>query len=235
MAPGGFHASAGVASFMLPTLTLFAALLLPTPAQPAPVDTTRQFRGYNNLSFAWGTLKLHNGKVLRAYLPTALMRGFEMLVPYYPQAPAPDKRPRPKLVAVPNVQWMRVGSQYWELMGHNRILDGSLALRRLTGPVELFMVQASAASIFSSLGPNPVLSSPADSPQSSPGAVPASWYLRRAAEAPVLVAQATFASQVAGFLSDDSELARRVAAGQPGYRYENLESIIEQYNQRAHR
>jgi hypothetical protein len=226
-----------VASLMLPALALFAALLLPlsTPAQAAPVDTIRQFRGYNNLSFAWGTLKLRNGKVVRAYLPTALMRGFEMLVPYYPQAPGPDKRPRPKLVAAPNVQWMRVGDQYWELMGHGRIIDGSLALRRLTGPVELFIVQASAAPIFSALGPNPVLSSPADASSSAPGEVPAIWYLRRAAGTPVLVAPASFASQVAGFLSDDPELARRVAAGQPGYHYENLESIIQQYNQRARR
>ncbi len=220
---------------MLPTLTLVAALLLPAPAQDASVDTTHQFRGYGNLPYAWGTLVQRNGKVLRAYLPTATRRGFEMVVPYYPQAPAPTgKPPRPKLVAAPNVRWMRVGSQYWELLGHTRAEDGSLALRRQAGPVELFAVQAAApAPIFTALDPNPVLSSPVGAAQ-LPN-LPTTWYLRRAAGTPVVVESGNFANQVAAFLHDNPELARRVAAEQPGYRYENLESIIQQYNQHARR
>ena len=34
-------------------------------------------------------------------------------------------------------------------------------------------------------------------------------------------------------LGSNPVLARRVATGQPGYRDEELESIIQQYNQRA--
>jgi hypothetical protein len=184
----------------------------------------------------WGTLALRNGKVLRAFLPTATLRGYGMVVPYYPQAPAPSgKPPRPKLVAAPNVRWMRAGSQYWEVLGHTRAEPGSLALRRQAGSVDLFMVKATAAPILTALGPNPVLSSPVGTPQQRVELPPDDWYLRRAAEPPVLVDIANFASQVAAFLHDAPELARKVAAGQPGYRYEDLENIIQQYNQRGRR
>lgn len=220
---------------MLPTFTLLAALLLSAPAQDAPVDTTRQFQGYGSMTYAWGTLVQRNGKMLRAYLPTTTVRGYEMVVPYYPQAPAPTgKASRPKLVAAPNVRWMRVGGQYWELLGRTRAEEGKLALRRQAGAVELFMARAAAPPILTALGPNPVMSSPVGTSQRVE-LPPDDWYLRRAAGPPVLVEPGSFASQVADFLRDAPELARRVAAGQPGYRYENLESIIQQYNQRARR
>lgn len=224
---------------MLPTLTLFAALLLstpPAPAQQAPEpDTTRQFRGFANITYAWGTLVLRKGKVVRAYLPTAPIRGLAMALPYYPQPPGPGKMPNPKLVAVPNVRSMRVGSQYWELLSSGKPEEGNLAKRLQTGTVDLFMAQLSPAPILTALGPNPVLSSPADASQPDMSNMPATWYLRRASGPPVVVAPSNFANQVAGFLHDDPDLARRVAAGQKGYRYEELENIIQEYNQRAKR
>ncbi|GAA4037455.1 hypothetical protein GCM10022409_23110 [Hymenobacter glaciei] len=222
---------------MLSIITLCVAFWAgPTaPTQTAPTDTTRQFRGFANLPFAWGTAVLRKGKVVRAYLPTATTRGLETMVPYYLQAPGPGKLPNPKLLTAANVQWMRVGGQYWEVLRNNRNDEGSLAQRRQAGTVDLFLVQASATLILTALEPNPVLSSPAGAtlPEMSPS--PASWYLRRAMGPPVLVAQATFATQVAAFLHDDPELARRVATSQLGYRYAELESIIQQYNRRAHR
>lgn len=222
---------------MLATLTLFAGLLsgplAPAPAQTAPPDTTRQFRGYANLPFAWGTMELRKGKRVRAYLPTASACGLEMVVPYYPEAPGPGKLPNPKLVAAPNVRWLRVGDQYWELLRNNKNDEGTLAQRLQTGPVELFRMQAVASPILTALGPNPVMSSPADANKPEWVAEPARWYLRRASGPSVLVAPSNFASQVASFLADDPELARRVATGQAGYRYEELERIIQQYNQRS--
>jgi hypothetical protein len=222
---------------MFAMLTLCAALLAgpTTPTQTAPTDTTRQFQGYANLPFAWGTVMMRKGKVIRAYLPTATTRGLEMIVPYYPQAPGPGKLPNPKLLTAANVLWMRVGGQYWELLRNNRNDAGNLAQRRQAGTIDLFLVQASATPILTALEPNPVLSSPVGSSRPELAASPASWYLRRAAGPPVLVAPANFATQVGAFLHDDPELARRVAAGQVGYRYEELESIIQQYNQHTHR
>lgn len=223
---------------MLSILTLYAALWAgpAAPTQTAPPDTTRQFRGFAELPFAWGTMLLRNGQVVRAYLPTATTRGLEGVVMYYSQAPgtATGKAARPKSVAAPNVQWLRVAGQYWEVLRSGKHDDGSLAQRREAGAVELFLVQASATLILTALGPNPVMSSPAGATLPQLGPAPASWYLRRAAGPPVLVAPTNFANQVAGFLHDDPELARRVATSQFGYRYEELESIIRQYNQRAH-
>ena len=220
------------ATLMLP---LWAALLggPAVPAQAAPLpDTTRQFKGFADLPFAWGTMLLRNGQVVRAYLPTATTRGLEGVVMYYPQVPGSGsgKAARPRSVAAPNVQWLRVGGQYWEVLRSGKHDDGSLAQRRQTGAVELFLVQASATLILTALGPNPVMSSPAGATLPQLGPSPASWYLRRPAGPPMLVVPTNFASQVSAFLHDDPELARRVAASQPGYRYDELESIIQQYN-----
>lgn len=222
---------------MLATLVLRAALLLP-PAAPvsAPADTTRQFKGYSNLPFAWGTMLLRKNKVVRAFLPLASLRGLEMVVPYYPEAPETGPLPKPKFVAAPNVQWIRIGTRYWETMGGSRQEPGLLAARVQAGAVDLFMATAPVVPVLTELGSNPVLSSPAGAslPEWAK-AGPASWYLRRSGSAPMLVAPANFASQVASFLHDDAELAQRVAAGQPGYRYADLESIVHQYNQRRRR
>lgn len=215
---------------MLAILALSAALL--RPAAPAPPDTTREFKGYANLPFAWGTMLLRKNKVVRAFLPLASLRGLEMVVPYYPEVPETGPLPKPKFVAAPTVQWMRIGARYWETMSGSRQEPGPLAARVQAGPVELFVAAAPATPILTALGSNPVLSSPADaSVPEWAKAGPISWYLRRPGSTPVLVASANFASQVAAFLQDDPALARRVAADQPGYRYPDLETIIRQYNQ----
>jgi hypothetical protein len=220
---------------MLSGFLLCAALLRgpAAPVQAAPPDTTRQFRGYANLTYAWGALELRKGKRLHAYLPTGSARGLWPAMPYYLQAPGPGPLPKPKLLAAPNVRWMRIGSQYWELLGNSRQEEGQLARRLQAGTVELFLAQAESVPILTALGSNPVLSSPADATLPDLAASPANWFLRRPGTAPVLVSPANFASQVAGFLNDDPELARHVAAGEAGYRYAELESIIQRYNQRA--
>jgi hypothetical protein len=157
---------------MLATLTLWAAMLggPAAPAQAAPLpDTTRQFKGFADLPFAWGTMLLRNGQVICAYLPTATTRGLEGVVMYYPQAPGAGsgKANRPKSVAAPNVQWLRVAGQCWEVLRSGKRDDGSLAQRRQTGAVELFLVQASNALIISALDPSPVMSWPAAWPSAS--------------------------------------------------------------------
>jgi hypothetical protein len=61
------------------------------------------------------------------------------------------------------------------------------------------------------------------------------WYLRCPPAAAVLIEPPRFASQVAAFLAKDPELARRVAAGAPGYGPADLEKLVRQYNQREQR
>ena len=230
---------------MLPLLTLCTALQLAPatlaapatrPMQAAPPDTTRKFRGYGNNLFAWGTLQLRKGPVVRAFLPVAPISGLESAVLYYLTPPEGGKLARGKIVSVGRVQTMRVDGQYWEVLRKSRLIDGELAARLQTGSIDLFLAAAPQAPLLSSLGANPVLSSPADA--SVPEWVRTgteNWYLRRPNGTPVLVTATDFASQVAGLLHDAPELARRVATAQPGYRFENLESIIRQYNQQAPR
>lgn len=219
---------------MLSTLLLCAALAA-VPAQAAPTDTTRQFRGYAELTYAWGTVEMRKGKRLRAYLPTSSARGLLMVIPYYPEAPGPGPLPKPKLLTAPNVRWMQIGAQYWEFLRNSKEDEGSLARRLQAGAVELFLAQAVSMPILTALGSNPVLSSPAGATMPEMVTSPASWFLRRPGTAPVLVSPANFAGQVAGFLRDDPELARRVAASEAGYRYGDLESIIQRYNQHSRR
>lgn len=117
---------------MLAILALSAALL--RPAAPAPPDTTREFKGYANLPFAWGTMLLRKNKVVRAFLPLASLRGLEMGVPYYPEVPETGPLPKPKFVAALTVQWLRIGARYWETMGGSRQEPGPLAARVQAGP-----------------------------------------------------------------------------------------------------
>lgn len=139
------------------------------------------------------------------------------------------------MVSVFNGQSMRVGSQYWEVLKGAHQAERRRAERRQSGSIDLFLVAAPVVPLRSALGPNPVMSSPADASQ--PEWIrngTESWYLRRASGTAVLIAPADFANQVARLLHDAPVLARRVATSQAGYRYENLESIIQQYNQVAH-
>ncbi len=228
---------------MLVYLILAASLLSPSPAQrnfgpgpgPGPgqqapaTDTVRLIPGLQGQQFGWGTAVLRNGQTLRAYLP-ATASGLDQLVYYYLAPPDAVPSRRPKLLAVSEVRWMRVRGQYSELLTPDKREPGRLAARRATGSIDLFMVQAAPVALVGFLGPTPVLSSPA-SGSISPGA--ATWYLRRPGGPPVLVRPESFASQLAEWLAPNAELARRVAAGQAGYRFEDLESIVRQFNQRG--
>lgn len=199
--------------------------------QTPPTDTTRLVRGFGGQQFAWGTAGLRNGKQLKAYLPVSAT-GVDMLVTYYLTAPDGSPSPKPKFLPVDEVQWLRIRGQYSALLKEKKREPGRIGARRVAGPVELYVVKAASAPTTSFLGPTPVLSAPATSTQTTePEAV--RWYLRRADGTLVLVTPENFARQVSTFLADDAELARRVAAGQPGHGPAELEALIRQYNERA--
>ncbi|RSK48066.1 hypothetical protein [Hymenobacter rigui] len=200
-------------------------LLLSGPAQ-AP-DTTGTAPGYGGHTYAWGTLVPKRGPVVRVCLPTT-DAGFEAVVPYYISLPASASL-KPKLIAAANVRWVRVGNHYSALMQPDPKELGELAALRVAGPVEVFRVKTVPLPVASFMGSAPVLSTPA----SGSVTVGARWYLRRADGTILRIDPEKFASQVAGFLAADKELAQRVATRQPGYGLAELETVVRQYNQRA--
>jgi hypothetical protein len=222
---------------MLPPLLLLLAgcrlapLTAPIGRPVALSDTSQVFVGVLNQRYAWGTAMLRSGKVLHAYLPAG-GAGTEGMVAYYlnPPAATPGRRARPQLLPVQEVQWLRVQGQYSELLKASPGDNVFLATRRAAGELELFVVQYVPPVVVNLLGSTPVLSSPA-SAKASQGTT--TWYLRRAPAAAVLIEPQRFASQVPAFLAKDPELARRVAAREPGYGPADLEKLVHQYNQRA--
>jgi hypothetical protein len=154
------------------------------------------------------------------------------VVPYYPEAPDSKPTVKPKFLGVYKVKWMRVREQYYELLNPDKPELARFAARRQAGAVDLFLAQMTVPPLVTSfLGATPVLGSPATS--ATGGTTTSSWYLRRAAVAPLLVTPENFAVQVAAFLADDKELAAKVAASTPGYQFDDLEALIRQYNLRA--
>ena len=210
---------------------LLLALALPLPQGPGG-DTTQTFAGVMNQQYAWGVVGLQNGQVLRGFLPTNA-NGSTGVIPYYQPRPDGSRPRKPKALTTAEVQWMRVQGQYSELLGKTKNDTGELAARRATGALELFVVKSRPPLIVNFMGPTPVAGLPTTS--AAPAfAGPVSWYLRYPGDAAaVRVEPAHFASQVPAFLQKDAALARRVAAGDEGYRFANLESIVQQYNQRV--
>ena len=206
---------------------LIATLLIALYAPALPPDTTGTAPGYGGHTYAWGTLVPRRGPAVRAYLPTT-DAGFEAIVPYYTSLPASVSL-KPKLIAAANVRWIRVGRQYTALMKPDPMQLGELAALRVAGPVEVYRVKTVPTPVASFMGSAPVLSAPAS------GSVTTGtrWYLRRADGSILRIDPDNFASQVAAFLAADKELAQRVATRQPGYGLAELETVVQQYNQRA--
>ena len=208
-----------------------AALASPSP-QPAPADTLRLAVGPDGTALAWGVVQLRGGARLRAYLPAGTA-GAEFSLFYYPALPAEGTPwPRPKRLSISKIQWMLVRGQYSEALPASRAqrTPDRLAARLVAGPVELFVVKSPPLRV-SFLSSAPVLSAPAATTpvELLPEAV--SYYLRRPGQPAVLLAAGEFASQASTFLADDPELARRIRAGQAGYRLAELPGLVQQYNQ----
>lgn len=213
---------------MLPHLLLLLAAWRPAP-QPTLPDTSQVFTGVLNQRYAWGTAVLRTGQVLRGYLP-ASTTGLDGAVACYLSAPEAGARhlPRFKLLKIEEVRWLRVQGQYSEVLKAGPQELARLAARRTTGELELFMVRYVPPVVVNLLGSSPVLSAPV---AGAVGEGTTAWYLRRAPAAAVLIEPAQFASQVAAFLFKDPELARRVAAQEPGYGPADLEKLVRVYNQ----
>lgn len=212
-----------------------AALASPPPAQ-APADTLRQAVAADGTPFAWGVVQLRSGTRLRAYLPAGAA-GAEFTLPYYLALPGPGAPwPKPKRLPLSKVQWLLVRGQYSEALPASRAqrTPDRLAARLVAGPVELLVVKSPPLRV-SFLGSVPVLSAPASATTTELVPEAVSYYLRRPGQPAVLLDAPAFASQVGAFLADDAELARRIRAGQAGYRWAELPSLVQQYNQRQPR
>jgi hypothetical protein len=212
-----------------------AALASPPPAQ-APADTLRLAVAADGTPLAWGVVQLRSGARLRAYLPAGTA-GAEFTLSYYSALPSPGVPwPKPKRLPLSKVQWVLVRGQYSEALPASRAqrTPDRLAARLVAGPVELLVVKSPPLRV-SFLSSVPVLSSPASATTTELVPEAVSYYLRRPGQPAVLLDAPAFASQVGAFLADDAELARRIRAGQAGYRWAELPSLVQQYNQRQPR
>ncbi len=209
-----------------------AALAISLPAQ-TPADTLRLAVAPDGTAFAWGVVQLRNGARLRAYLPASPAGpSYYFTLPYYLAPPDQGSPlPRPKRLSLRKIHWMLVRGQYSEALptAPTQHASGRLATRLVAGPVELFVVKMQSVPV-SFLSSAPVLSAPVSTTEQLSGA--ASYYLRRPGQPALLLEPSEFASQVSAFLADDAELARRIQAGQAGYRLAELPSLVQQYNQR---
>jgi len=210
-----------------------AALALPLPAQ-TPADTLRLTVNSDGTAFAWGVVQLRSGARLRAYLPAGVA-GLPtyFTLPYYLTPPDQGSPlPKAKHLKISQVQWMLVRGQYFEALPANptQHTPNQLAARLVTGSVELFVVKLPSLRV-SFLSSSPVLSAPISTTAGELLPEGVSYYLRRPGQPALQLAASEFASQVSAFLADDPELARRIRAGQAGYRLAELPSLVQQYNQ----
>lgn len=217
---------------MLLISTAYVAALASPLATQVPADTLRLVAAPDGTTFAWGVVQLRSGMRLRAFLPAGTA-GAEFTLPYYPVLPAQGSPlPKPKRLPLSKVQWLLVRGQYSEALPASRTqrTPDRLAARLVTGPVELLVVKSPALRV-SFLSSVPVLSAPASTTAVDLVPEAINYYLRRPGQPAVLLDAAAFASQVGTFLADDAELARRIRAGQAGYRWAELPSLVQQYNQ----
>ncbi|QJX46992.1 hypothetical protein HMJ29_08615 [Hymenobacter taeanensis] len=186
---------------------------------PVSADTTQNFNGY-----ALGKVLTPEGRTVRVYVPVS-WEGFHKVLPFYDVPP--DSRPRPatKFISVDKVKHMRVQGLYSETLYLNGKSERVLAPRLLDGPVELFTLsETNSIPIPIPIGGAAIAM--------LPGAtyVNNRWYLRREGQPLVQVSRGKFKEQLVAYMHDAPDLAAKIIAGHPDYRYQDMIRIIQEYN-----
>ncbi len=214
--------------------TLLLAALLPlsygSQAQLAPVptgtsaDTTLHVID-KSLLFAWGTLKRMDGPDVQAYLPVFTQYpGMDFPFNYYFTRPEAKPTPPRHEIRVEQVRSMTAGPYYFETMR----LEGQkkakiLAQRMVNGPVELFLQAEQQRAPLPLPVPGGLLHA----------AIPytnSHFFVRRNGRLQQ-VERSGFGAQMSQYLTEDPDLAAKVARGDTQYHYRDLVSIITEYNQ----
>ena len=216
----------------LPLSFVSHAQQAPAPAGPAPAvihsgaaaDTALHVID-KTLLFAWGTLKLMNGREVQAYFPVFTQYpGMDFPFDYYFTRPEVKPTPPRQTARVEDVRSLQAGPYYFETMR----VDGQkkakiLAQRMANGPVEVFL-QAEQQRVPL---PIPV---PGAMLHTSIPYTNSHFFVRRNGHLQQ-VERAAFGTQISQMLADYPELAIKVARGESGYHYRDLVSIMTEFNQ----
>jgi hypothetical protein len=172
-----------------------------------------------------GTLTKADGTQLSAYLPTQRI-GYKGRFSYFlpPLSIANELRHR-RSINVKKVKQMEVrGHSYEAVLLNGKPID-VLAVKLLEGPITLATIaMARAIPVPIPLGaglPMPIVGIPLSNLNL--------WYLRRN-EGWIQIRRANFATTLSAYLSDEPELAAKIARQEPNYSYINMPSIISEYN-----
>jgi hypothetical protein len=121
---------------------------------------------------------------------------------------------------------MMVQGLYSETLILNGKSEKVLAPRLLNGPVELFTLSETNNI------PIPIAIGGIMSIATLPGLNYANnlWYLRRSGSPLVQVSRGKFREQLVAYVKDAPDLAAKITAGHPDYRYQDMIRIIQEYN-----
>lgn len=221
--------------------TRLLAVLLPlsfaSHAQQAPVGTAPAMVRLGTaadtalhvidktLLFAWGTLKLMDGREVQAYFPVFTQYpGMDFPFDYYFTRPEANPTPPRQTARVEDVRSLQAGPYYFETMR----VDGQkkakiLAQRMANGPVELFLQAEQQRAPLPIPIPGAILHTSIPYTNSH-------FFVRRNGRLQQ-VERAAFGPQMSQYLADYPELAAKVAHGESGYHYRDLVSIMTAFNQ----
>jgi|GEM_PF-2748806 len=188
---------------------------------PATADTAGHKHGFD--VYYLGDLNRTNGTEERAYLPARHL-GYERILYYY-YSPPGQKGSKREQLKMDGVRSMTVHGRYFEKLIINSEATDILALRMVQGPMELFgYAQPKAVPL-----PIPVPGGAMVSTVLVDGYTKQRWFVRQQGSV-VPISKGKFAVQMSALLSNYPALARQVSAGEEGYRYENIQAIVREYN-----
>ncbi len=173
-------------------------------------------------TFYLGTFTTTDSATVRAYLP-ATRRGYERAIDYFETPPSRPPHPKRYTLNIIQVHTMRVHGRYYEnLFVEDERID-VLALRLLSGPVELFTYAEPQAVPV----PLPV---PGAGVLVAGAAYTNTHYLRRKGQV-TKVRRSQFAEQLSAYFADCPALAQVVAREDEHHRFWDTPALVEQYNQ----
>jgi hypothetical protein len=218
--------------FYSTTLVLVLASALPGWAQfrppPSATDTTSHTIDGGAAQYRMGTITQVDGTTITAYVP-ANLNGYGGSLFYFMPPLSIDAQLRHRhLIKISKIKQMDVHGRLYKTMQHDGKNIDVLALHLLDGPVSLAMYTEPRA-----------IPIPLPIPMGSFMAVALlhikvsdkdHWYLTRNGECTEILG-AHFAEQMSVYLSDNPDLAGKVARQEPNYLQVNTPTIIAEYNQ----
>jgi hypothetical protein len=181
---------------------------------------------YSAIRYYLGAVTKMDGTTITAYFPgsRAGYGGGNLL--YFVPPLAEGQLSNRKTINIPDIKVMAVHGRLYEPVQHKGKRTDILALKLIAGPVSVSTF-ADARSIplpipLGGIGmPMPMVNIPLSDKNR--------YYLSRSGDYTELH-RARFAEEMSTYLSDNADLASKVARQEPNYQYANLIAIVEEYN-----